>query len=65
MEDIGMHPDYRSGNDRPEVCHICGREEEGDRLIYACYECGKPTCRDCIERALSGWFCDSCVEQNW
>ena len=61
MDDIGMSPDYRSGvDDDAQECHVCNREMPG-AFVDACYCCGKPTCKACINHPLSGWFCVECA----
>ena len=47
MEDIGMHPDYRSGVSEFEECHICHRQFP---ILGNCAGCGKATCPDCVSQ---------------
>jgi len=45
MEDIGMHPDYRSGRDHLGRCDIC--DCTGDSFYLERCDCGRDVCPDC------------------
>jgi len=60
MEDIGMHPDFRSGYGE-ERCAVCNRRIESHNSDV-CVECDREVCLDCLEETDDGPVCIECWE---
>ena len=60
MNDIGMSPDYKSGQHDLITCHVCERAWPG-WMVDTCAGCGRPVCMECSEQYESGIACIDCL----
>ena len=60
MNDIGMSPDYRSGQPELITCHVC-EQAWPDWLMDNCAECCRQVCMECSDINGIRVICIDCL----